>query len=349
VGGDGFSSSKGGVLLYYGGTLPSGTATVATSGSYAIYSGTSSDYLGDHVTNFGDTNGDGYDDFGLSAYGYDAGTTYSVGAVAIVYGSSTRLSGISTSLTAASALLVGGTSYGYFGTRTGPAGDVDGDGLADMVIGAYAEGSSYQGAAYLFYGDAVAMSGTVASSTYDGKLSGTASSEYVGRSVGTVGDVNGDGYDDFGVGATGVSSSTGAVYVVMGSGTRVAGTLTTSATFTGEASSDYFGYAISMLGDVDTDGYDSFVVGAYGNDSAGSSAGAVWVFDGPITNGTYAASTGHEIDGPYAAGDSYLGFQLPSKMADLTGDGIEDVAAGAFYDDSTAYDAGGVYIWGMGL
>jgi hypothetical protein len=129
----------------------------------------------------------------------------------------------------------------------------------------------------------------------------------------------------------------------------VAGTLTTSATFTGEASSDYFGYAISMLGDVDADGYDSFVVGAYGNDSAGSSAGAVWVFDGPITNGTYAASTGHEIDGPYAAGDSYLGFQLPSKMADLTGDGIEDVAAGAFYDDSTAYDAGGVYIWGMGL
>jgi hypothetical protein len=97
---------------------------------------------------------------------------------------------------------------------------------------------------------------------------------------------------------------------------------------------------------VSGDGYDDFSVGAYGNDSAGSLAGSITLFAGPVVNGTFSVSDGHEIAGPYASGDSYFGYQQPSRQRDLSGDGQVDVVGGAFYDDSTAYDAGGVYIFG---
>ncbi|MEC9253570.1 MAG: integrin alpha, partial [Candidatus Thermoplasmatota archaeon] len=110
---------------------------------------------------------------------------------------------------------------------------------------------------------------------------GETSGDYFGLQVASAGDVNGDGYADVIVGAYAnddASTNAGEAYVYHGSSSGLSATPDWSDQ--GEAASDYFGYSVASAGDVNGDGYADVIVGAYGNDDAGSSAGEAYVYHG---------------------------------------------------------------------
>ena len=162
------------------------------------------------------------------------------------------------------------------------AGDVDGDGHDDVLVGSRFEdeGDTNAGAAYLLLGP---LSGTSDLSGADGKLIGDDSGDMAGGAMASGGDIDQDGYGDLIVGAAGRSSAgsdTGAVYIMLG---PVSGTVQLSGSYLcleGENSGDKVGYAVAGGYDLDGDPVNDVVVGAPYEDSGGTSGGAVMVFSG---------------------------------------------------------------------
>jgi MYXO-CTERM domain-containing protein len=317
--------------------------------------GASDDELGISVAGAGDVNGDGYDDVIVGAYGYLGYT----GRALIYEGSASGLA------TTASVTFTGSAVEDYFGKSVAGAGDVNGDGYDDVVVGAYGHGT--YGTAYVYdgsrtgpsttptttidglstsyyLGNLVAGAGDVNGDGYDDVLIATTGAYpykinvYQGSATGTrttattsiqestvvtaiasAGDVNGDGYDDIVVGCSGYSSSKGQAYLYDGSAGGVSSTA--ASTLTGETTSSYLGQAVAGAGDVNGDGYDDVVVGAYGYSS---SKGRVYVYHGSSSGlGTSATTT---VTGDTAA--DRLGYAV-SGAGDMNADGYDDVVVGA--------------------
>ena len=160
------------------------------------------------------------------------------------------------------------------------AGDVNGDGVDDLLIGAFGADPNgiYSGASYVVFGGAgVGSGGNIELSALDGtngfRLSGVAAYDYSGRAVSTAGDVNGDGVDDLLIGADRADPNgdfSGASYVVFGgAGVGSGGNLELSALdgtngfrLSGVAAGDLSGLAVSTAGDVNGDGVDDLLIGA---------------------------------------------------------------------------------------
>ncbi len=158
----------------------------------------------------GDVNGDGYSDVIVGAYYYDNGQT-DEGAAFIYHGSSSGLS------TTAASQLESNQANAYFGTSVASAGDVNGDGYSDVIVGAYLydNGQTDEGAAFIYHGSSSGLSTTAAS-----QLESNQASAYFGSSVSSAGDVNGDGYSDVIVGAyyyDNGQSNEGAAFIYHGS------------------------------------------------------------------------------------------------------------------------------------
>ena len=196
-----------------------------------------------------------------------------------------------------------------FGTSVATAGDVNGDGYDDVIVGT--EGGS---AAYVYLG---ASSGL--GPAPDATLT-SATGEYFGWSVGSADDVDGDGYDDVLVGAPGSGSSDGRVYVYLGSS---AGLRTTSSvTLEAAVSGGEFGSSLGAAGDVDGDAFGDVIVGTW-------SAGEAYLFHGAAGGLSTAAATLLE-------GDPTEFFGRPvSGAGDVNADGYADVIVG-----HRDYDAG---------
>ena len=222
-------------------------------------------------------------------------------------------------------------------------GDVDGDGLADLLIGACLEdsGGSNAGAVYLVHGPATHAASL---GDADAVLYGENSSDNACL-PGFAGDVNDDGFGDVMVGAVSHDaggSSSGSVYLVLG---PVTGSIDLAEgadlVLPGSAASDYLGYGMAGLGDVSGDGVDDFAVGAYGHDGAGSAAGAAWVFLGPVDS----AQSLDEADVVLQdAGAAYLGRSL-SRAGDVDGDGIGDLIVGAPASDVETTNDGAALLY----
>jgi uncharacterized repeat protein (TIGR01451 family) len=240
----------------------------------------------------GDVNGDGYDDFLISAYtngegGTDAGKAY------LILGRATADWGQDFSLADADASFVGEAVYDYAGHAVTGAGDVNGDGLEDFVIGAYQndDGALDSGKAYLFLGRTAADWGRGFDlANADASFFGAHAGDYTGSALSGAGDVNDDGYDDFLIGAyrfdaTEVLTDSGRAYLVLGrpNGWRVdtdladAETATDIFAFDGEAEDDEAGTALAGGSDVNGDGFADFLVGAPYNDEAAAYAGKVYL------------------------------------------------------------------------
>jgi hypothetical protein len=184
------------------------------------------------------------------------------------------------------------------------AGDLDGDGVADIAVGAPQSslaGTPFAGQAKIFSGSTGAVLFT---------FNGTASNTSFGVSVAAAGDIDADGIPDVIVGATG-GLGLGYARVLDGSN---GGTLFS---FTGTASGDYFGSAVAGLGDVNGDGLGDVAVGAVGSNQY---AGAVKVFSG--ANGAVV----HALNGP---GPNHLFGAALVGPGDLDGDGFSDLVVGA--------------------
>jgi hypothetical protein len=142
------------------------------------------------------------------------------------------------------------------------AGDVDGDGHNDVLIGAARGGTDRSGAAYLILGP---VTGTLGLSSADAKLLGEGERERAGYSVSGAGDVDSDGFDDLLIGAYGNAeggSDAGAAYVVLSPVTGTVDLSQADVKLVGEDSWHYAGISVAGGGDVDADGHDDLLVGA---------------------------------------------------------------------------------------
>jgi|GEM_PF-3260379 len=246
------------------------------------------DNSGYSVASAGDVNGDGYDDILIGAYGDDDGGD-SAGQTYLILGQASGWT-MDQDLSTADASFIGEDTGTYSGDMSGSsvasAGDVNGDGYDDILIGAYRR-NNYNGEAYLILGQASSWTMDQDLSTADASFIGEdfysfppPSGSETGVSVASAGDVNGDGYDDLLIGAKGNGeggSNVGQTYLILGqaSGWTMDTDLSAvDASFIGEDASDYAGRSVASAGDVNGDGYDDILIGAYGDEDGGYAAGA---------------------------------------------------------------------------
>jgi hypothetical protein len=240
-----------------------------------------------------------------------------------------------TSLSASSASFIGEDSLDYAGWSVASGGDVNNDGFDDILIGANGdeEGGSGAGQIYLILGKARgwAMDTSVeaaATASFLGENSG----DGAGRSVAFAGDVNGDGFDDILIGANRRAGSSGETYLILGKAggwamnTSLAGA---NASFAGEAAEDWSGVWVSSAGDVNDDGFDDFLIGAYLNDGAGINAGQTYLVLGK--------TSGWAMDTSLANVNASFRGETPGDgsgktvacAGDVNDDGFDDFLIGA--------------------
>ena len=166
------------------------------------------------VSTAGDVDGDGLDDILIGAAGRDQNTVNS-GAAYVILARSLDEKGV-IDLSTADYVLTGELRGEQAGSTVSNAGDVDGDGLSDILVGALRHSGDYdsQGTAYIVLGRTLSTEREINLANADYKLTGASTDQYVGHSVSSAGDVDGDGRDDVVVGAYHGPSWSGAAYIV---------------------------------------------------------------------------------------------------------------------------------------
>ncbi|MGA9116413.1 MAG: FG-GAP-like repeat-containing protein, partial [Bacteroidota bacterium] len=257
VGVPGYGNDSGAVWIYYGGPTFNDVPDVFyIGGLYAR--------LGIAVAGAGDVNADGFDDV-VAGWGVGAALT----------GAANLYLGAQTPPNTPFRTFYGEYMYHSFGSAVSTAGDVNGDGFDDILIGApgWGPGTSYDGhgRAYVFLGGA--SMNTVPDVLIDGPVAGAS----LGYSVACAGDVDADGYSDVmaGVPSFYVGGSTGEAAVCFGG---VGMDATVDMWLRGESADDQAGFDVAGGGDIDGDGIPELIAGAPENDAAGSSAGRAYVF-----------------------------------------------------------------------
>jgi FG-GAP repeat len=255
------------------------------------------------------------------------------------------------------------TTIDRLGRSVSSAGDVNGDGIDDFILGAPFFDVAVPnplpgpvpgedtGAAYIIYGRTGPLRSDIDLanlSVADGfRIEGEAKNHYAGSSVSAAGDVNGDGIDDFIVGARygstagDAESFEGKAYVVYGkTGLRTTLTLSTlTATegfsILGRNALDNFGTAVSAAGDINGDGFDDIILGAPSDEGSGNAflGGAVYVVfgRGSATRGNIDVSSLSTSDGFQISGSvmgRFVGVSV-SDAGDFNGDGIDDIVFGS--------------------
>ncbi len=265
--------------------------------------------LGADVASAGDVNGDGYGDVivGAPIHGFP----FSKGRAMVYHGSSTGL-----------ATMPAWTAEGwepvvfwpvYFGRAVASAGDVNGDGYGDVIVGApeYDNDQITEGAAFVYLGSATGLGQQPA-----WQAEGNHEGARFGSSVASAGDVNGDGYGDVIVGAP--FHKKGRVWVYLGSAAGLSDRPAWRAA--GDGSTDGFGSSVASAGDVDGDGYADLIVGT--DDFFG---GRIFVYRGSPTG---------PLQPPWRAGISgpsgFFGHAVNSA-GDVNGDGYSDVIVGEYW------------------
>jgi len=302
------------------------------------------DNAGYAVSEAGDVDQDGFDDVVVGAYGYDTGGSFA----GVVYLVSGPVTGTVTLTDADDGRLVGEEEGDSAGDSVAGGGDVDGDGYDDILVGAYANdaGGNSAGAAYLVLGP---VSGETSLSSADAKFIGESAGDEAGT-VAFAGDMDGDGLDDVLVGApkyyTG-SANTGAAYLLHGPLTEKMDLSLADAKLVGESDTDRAGYSVAAAGDVDGDGNQDLLVGAYGHDASGDNAGAAYLVLGPVSGSSSLAAAQVKYIGE-SAGDE-AGRDVAGAW-DTNDDGYDDILVGAYYNWNGGEEAGAAYlVLGMGI
>ncbi|MEO6696371.1 MAG: FG-GAP-like repeat-containing protein, partial [Ignavibacteria bacterium] len=254
--------------------------------------------FGVSVSDAGDVNSDGYSDIIVGAYAYSSYT----GRAYIYFG------GVNMNTTA-DVILTGEAANNQFGFPASTAGDVNGDGYSDVMVGAQGY-SSNTGRVYIFFG------GTLMNNVADVIMTGEAVNNFFGISLSTAGDVNGDSFSDVIVGATYYSTATGRAYIYYGGSSM---NNIADVTMTGEAVSNFYG-SVSSAGDVNGDSFSDVIVGAPYNSSA---IGKAYIYFGGMLMNNVAdvTMTGETVN-------NYFGTSV-SNAGDVNGDSFPDVIVGA--------------------
>ena len=317
-----------------------------------------SDVLGLAVAGIGDLDNDGIEDIAVGAYQDDDGGT-NRGAVYVLFlntnGTVKAEQKISDTVGGLAAILVNNDN---FGSSVDAIGDLDNDGVEDIVVGAHFDdnGGIDRGAVYILF---LNTNGTVKaeqkiSSTVGGLAGPLDNSDRFGIDVAGIGDLDNDGVEDIAVGAIfddDGGADRGAVYVLfLNTNGTVKAEQKISSTVGGLTgpldNSDFFGISVAGIGDLDGDSVEDIAVGAILDDDGGADRGALYVLF-LNSNGTVKAEQKiSDTVGGLAAildnGDN-LGTSVDS-MGDLDGDGVNDIAVGAWTDDDGGADRGAVYV-----
>ena len=294
--------------------------------------------LGRSVNTAGDINGDNIADLVLGAPTANSnnGTAYVIFGNRGGFASPFNL----TNLNGSNGFMVPGiASSGVLGISVSTAGDINGDNIADLVLGAYGANAN-NGTAYVIFGSREGFTSPFNLTNLNGSngfmVPGIASSGVLGYSVSTAGDINGDNITDLVLGAPGANANNGTAYVIFGSRggfvspfdlTNLNGS---NGFMVPGIGAGFLGDSVSTAGDINGDNITDLVLGAFianaGNGTAyvifGSRGGFVSPFNLTNLNG----SNGFMVPG--AAGGQ-LGFFV-STAGDINGDNIADLVLGAF-------------------
>jgi hypothetical protein len=324
VNGDGYSDILIGALVYDGPNLKDqgrvylhlGSSTGIDPQPARTFEGGQIDArMGSSVACAGDVNGDGYSDIMLGAQYYDNGQK-NEGAVFVYHGSKDGIVGNWASM------LESNQGDGWFGTAVASAGDVNGDGYSDILVGCYTfdNGQNDEGHVFVYHGGAEGLSHTGFT-----QVTSNSTGAQIGFSVRTAGDVNADGYSDVIVGAPYYDlgeSSEGVAFVYYGS---QSGLITNTYHILEENKpNSRFGVSVSGAGDVNGDGFDDVVVGADTYSNGQENEGAIFIYHGSAA-GVGIQSVIH-FERNFA--DSYMGRSVASG-GDVNRDGYADIVVGA--------------------
>ncbi|MEZ4823408.1 MAG: integrin alpha, partial [Ignavibacteria bacterium] len=215
-----------------------------------------------------------------------------------------------------------------FGWSVATAGDVNGDGYSEVIIGApnYDNGQTDEGGVFVYYGSITGLSFSPGWT----KEINQASAKF-GWSVATAGDVNGDGYSDVIIGAPyydSIQSNEGRAYIYLGSPSGLQSGYFWK--FESNQVDANFGYSVACAGDINNDGYSDVIIGSPFYDNGQTDEGKVYVFNGSST-GLDPVTADWNYESNQAS--AQLGFSV-ATAGDVNGDGFSDVIIGAnLYDN----------------
>ncbi len=375
---DGVATDSGASYILFGGAVSA--ASVIDLGDIhaghvdglALYGDGSYANTGYSVSSAGDMNGDGFDDVIVgSPYHAANGTSYVIFGTNQRTGNYLTMPDIASDIDTRGFVINAGVNASYNGWSVASAGDVNGDGFADVIIGDLFDSSAgtYAGASHIVFGRAD-LNGTAVNlqNIADGgepngfSIFGSAGNVLSGTSVSSAGDVNGDGIDDLIIGAVGQNTRlgvTGAGFVVYGQSGTDQVSMNLSDISNGDGSKGFVingvvddsntGVSVASAGDINGDGFADVIVGATLNDADGAGASyVVYGGSGDLTGGDGAielidigngvANFGIKFSG--IGVNDYTGTSV-SSAGDINGDGFDDLIIGANYADPNGNPASG--------